>query len=141
MRDLRKPLVQDIFEILSADLPSEEEEKLLVERARKMDNIVAERSKYYIAHFPKRDVMEDRWQLIVANDCDELFQGMAIKEGINMYETENGFKFVAYDGSYHESLFLYPIDTDKARELNVLIYNSDFPESVVIDAEIAQYMY
>lgn len=133
-------LVKNVFEILSADLPSEEEEKLLVERARKMDNIVAERSKYYIAHFPKRGV-ESRWQLIVANDYDELLQGMSIKEGVNMYETETGFCFTAYDGNYSEDLYLYPILEVKAKELRGVIDNADLDESIVIDAEISQYMY
>ena len=135
-----KLLVKNIFEILVADLPYEEEEKLLVERAEKMNSIVAERSKYYIAHFPKREV-ESRWQLIVANEYDELLQGMAIKEGVNMYETENGFCFTAYYGNYSEDLYLYPISEAKAKELRGIIDNAEFDESIVIDAEIAQYMY
>ena len=135
-----KELYGDIFDILSADLSSLEEEKLLVERISRMDSVIIKKSNYYIAHFPERSV-ENRWELVSSYEYSELFEKMAIKEGVNMYEIVNGFRFIAYYGSYSETLNLYPISDEKAKELQNIIDNAELDSSIVIDAEIAQYCY
>ena len=134
-----KLLYGDIFDILSSNLSWKDEEELLQERTRRMDRKIA-KSNFYIAHFPKREV-ESRWELIHAYEYGVLFDGMAIKEGVNMYEIENGFRFIAYYGSYKETLNLYPIADEKAKELQNIIDNAELDSSIVIDTEIAQYMW
>ena len=130
-----KMLVQDIMDALEMD-----NDDVLIERAEQMDKIVMERSNYYIAHFPERSV-ENRWELVSSYEYSQLFDGMAIKEGVDMYEIVNGFRFIAYYGSWRETLNLYPITDEKAKELQNIIDNTELDSSIVIDAEIAQYMW
>lgn len=136
---MKKLLAIDIMDVLEI----ENEEKagaVLTARAELMDQIIEKSSNYYIAHFPKRD-LESRFSLIQAYDYYNLVDSMAIKEGCNFYRARRGFEIVAYYGPYEESLFLYPISDDNARQLSDIIDSADFCESVVIDAEIAQYCY
>lgn len=131
-----KQLIQDVFDIPDCD----NYDSIMELRNKSMDKILMERSKYYIAHFPTRSV-ENRWELVTSSDYARLFEAMSIKEGVNMYEIENGFQFVAYYGSYKEKLNLYPITVKQADELQKIINESDFDESIVIDKEISQYMW
>ena len=135
-----KELYGNIFDILSSNLSLEDEQELLQERSERMDKRVCEKSNYYIAHFPERSV-ENRWELVSSYEYSNLFEKMAIKEGVNMYEIVNGFRFIAYYGSYNETFNLYPIADEKARELQNIIDNAELDSSIVIDAEIAQYMW
>lgn len=133
-------LIQDIFEILEMNLDYEREEKILTERAKKMDDIIVKHSNYYIAHFPDRNI-ENQFKLIRACDYMDLIQEMSIKEGLNLYRIARGFQISAYYGIYTENLYLYPISDDDAKTLQDIIDRSDFSESIVIDSNIAQYCY
>lgn len=133
-------LVQKIHEILEMNLTSEAEEKLLTERAKKMDQIIDEKSNYYIAHFPdRRD--GNNFKLIHAWDYIDLIQELSIKEGVDLRETVRGLQLLAYYGSYTQRLNLYPIDDGDAGTLRDMIDNADFPESIVIESQIAQFCY
>lgn len=136
---MKKSLVTELENVFNI-MDEFELENVLTERAETMDRIITETSNYYIAHYPKRNI-ETRFSLIRACDYWEKVDCMAIKEGVDYYQTPNGFEIVAYYGPYSESLCLYPISDERADELQNEIDNADFCESVVIDAHIAQYCF
>ena len=95
-------------------------------------------SKDYIKYAPQDSY--ETFSLIRGIDPSwDLWERMAIKDGVNLIDHGSYLEAIAYYGSSIEHIYLYPISQEKADELGDIIDNADFEESEVIENEIAQY--
>ena len=118
---------------------SEESEQIWNDRYTAQNKCISDfTTGYYIVYRPDSNShlfeLTNNYPGLLADISD----GMAIKEGIDVCNQGSDIMIIGYYGSYRDTVYLYPINTNKATELGELIDNADFSESVVIDNEIAQ---
>lgn len=127
-----------------ADFETEEGEdayyKLIEERTKPIDNYIVDFSSYYICYRPDDYYYKfELWSGDIYGHVLDMWEGMAIKEGVDLIAYPNYLKAVGYYGTREDVVYLYPISEEKADELSEIIDNADFDESEVIETEIAQY--
>ena len=71
----------------------------------------------------------------------DISDGMRIKDGIDVIAYKDHIDLVGYYNGSRDIVKIYPIDVNKAIELQELFETADFDESTVIENEIAQYTY
>ena len=133
--------LSDISE--QADFETEEGEdayfELIEERAETINDYILDFSSYYIRYSP--DNSYSKFELCTNDYAVEVWEILAIKEGVDLIAYPNYLKAVGYYGRREDVVYLYPISEEKADELSEIIDNADFGESDVIETEIAQYTY
>lgn len=71
----------------------------------------------------------------------DISDGMRIKDGIDVIAYKDHIDLVGYYSGSRDVVKIYPIDVNKAIELQELFETADFDESTIIENEIAQYTY
>ena len=121
--------------------PDDTNEELWVDRAETMDNYIVDFSSNYIVYTPDSYNKFELWSSDIYGYVLDMWEGLAIKEGVDLIAYPNYLKAIGYYGRSEDVVYLYPISEEKADELSEIIDNADFDESDVIENEIAQYTY
>lgn len=120
---------------------TDESEEAWVKRSQIIDNYIVDFSSNYIVYKSDSYNKFELWSSDIYGYVMDMWEGMAIKEGVDLIAYPNYLKAVGYYGRSEDVVYLYPISEEKADELSEIIDNADFAESDVIENEIAQYTY
>lgn len=134
--------LSDIYE--QADFNTEEGEdayyELIEERTETIDDYIQNFASNYIVYKP--DSVHHKFELWSGDmylDIRDMWESMAIKEGVDLIAYPKYLKAVGYYGTYEDEVYLYPISNERAAELEDILDNADFGDP--IENEIAQYAY
>lgn len=132
----------DIVE--QADFNTEEGEdayyELIEERTETIDDYIQNFASNYIVYRPDSAHRKfELWSGDMYLDIRDMWESMAIKEGVDLIAYPKYLKAIGYYGTYEDEVYLYPISNERAAELEDIIDNADFGDP--IENEIAQYAY
>ena len=122
------------------DLPDDFwfDEESMVDRSEEQAEYVKDFADYYVIYRPRYS--DDAFELWGSSSTllYDLTEVMSIKDGIDVIAFPDHIEVVAYDGSFDETVYLYPISNERASDLVAIIDDADFGESTVLEKEIAQ---
>lgn len=110
---------------------------ILEQRAEEIYEFLEHCSDYYVCYRPDNEY--GQYSILSNRDIDDLFDSMAIKDGVNVIYIDKHIEVIAYYNGRSEIAYLYPILPNKARMVQDYLDEHEFDDLAQIDKFIKEF--